>query len=68
MRQLYSTGDVARLLGIRQHRIDFAISSGHVPDAKHRFLGKRCFDLHDIQRIAKHFGVQQPEGGEDVSF
>jgi hypothetical protein len=66
MQRLYSTGQAARLLNIRQHRIDYAISGGHLPDAKFRFLNKRCFDAADIQRIAKHFNVVLPKGGTDV--
>jgi DNA-binding transcriptional MerR regulator len=67
MRELYSTGQVARLLGIRQHHIGYAISSGHIPDAKLRFLGKRCFTDADMRRIARHFGVPVLKGASDVS-
>jgi hypothetical protein len=61
---------VARLLGVQQHCIDYAISSGHLPDAKFRFLGKRCFDATEVRRITKYFGVpvQPSKGGNDVSF
>jgi hypothetical protein len=64
MQTLLPTGQVSRMLGVRQHRIDYAISSGHLSDAKFRFLNKRCFDISDIRRIANHFGVPLPEGGQ----
>jgi hypothetical protein len=66
MRKLFSTGQVRHMLGIPQHRIGYAISSRYLPDAKFRFLDKRCFDLGDVRRIAQHFGIPMPEGGGDV--
>ena len=66
MRQLYSTGQVAQLLGIQRHRIEYAVTAGYVADTRVRFLGKRCWRLEDVQRIAAHFRVEVPRGGSDV--
>ena len=68
MDKLYSTGEVARLTGIKQHRIVYAITTNRVPEAKYRFLYKRCFDTADLRRIAKHFGVQLPKAGDNVQI
>jgi len=65
MQKLYSMGEVARILGIQKHRIEYAIASGQLPDTKFRFLGKRGFNDSDLRRIAKHFGVQM-KGADDV--
>lgn len=58
MDNIFSIGEVAKLLGIQQYRISYAIVSGQLPEASFRFLGKRCFSEEDIERIAEHFGVQ----------
>ncbi len=68
MKQLYSTGEVARLLGIHQHRIVYAITTNQVPEVEFHFLNKRCFDAADLRRIAKHFSIELPKGGTDVSI
>lgn len=67
MQRMFSMGEVARLLGVKSHRIDYAISVGHLGDAGFRFLGKRCFTEADLRKIAKHFGVVVQKGGDDVS-
>jgi excisionase family DNA binding protein len=62
MEKIFSTGEVAKLLGIQRHRVEYAIASGHLPEARFRFLDKRCFDAEDVKRIAEYFGVEV--GGE----
>jgi len=56
MERMFSTGEVARLLGVRPYRITYAISTGRLADASFRFLAKRCFTRSDIERVAQHFG------------
>jgi hypothetical protein len=58
MEQIFSTGQVAKLLGIARHKIEYAIVNGHLPEARFRFLDKRCFDDADIQRMAEYFNVE----------
>jgi DNA-binding transcriptional MerR regulator len=57
MNNIYSTGEVAKRIGIQPYRITYAITSGAISDASYRFLGKRCFSEKDIERIAAYFGV-----------
>jgi hypothetical protein len=58
MEQVFSTGQVAKMLGVARHKIEYAIVNGHLPEARFRFLDKRCFDAADIQRMAEFFGVE----------
>ena len=63
--RLFTTGEVARLLGVKQHRITYAITSGYLHDTKVQFAGKRCFDNNDVKKIAAYFGVHFQRGGDD---
>jgi hypothetical protein len=58
MENIYSTGQVAKLLGIARHKIEYAIVTGLLPEAKFRFLDKRCFTATDIHYMAEYFGVE----------
>jgi hypothetical protein len=55
--QIYSTGQVARILGIQGYQIAYAINTRQIAEASFRFLDKRCFTKRDIGRIADHFGM-----------
>lgn len=57
MEQIYSTGQVARILGIQGYQIAYAINTRQIAEASFRFLDKRCFTTKDIGRIADHFGM-----------
>jgi hypothetical protein len=61
MSEVFSLGEVARRIGIQPYRIAYAISTGQVPEASFKFLGKRCFTAEDIGRVAQHFGVTQSD-------
>ena len=43
MEKIFSTGEVAKILGIARHKIEYAIANNHLPEARFRFLDKRCF-------------------------
>ena len=58
MEHIYSTGQDAKILGVRRHRIEYAIATGHLAEARFRFLDKRCFDGEDVRRMAEFFGVE----------
>lgn len=57
MHNIFSIGEVSKLLDIQPYRITYAIISGQIPEASFRFLGKRCFNSDDIAIIAEHFDV-----------
>jgi DNA-binding transcriptional MerR regulator len=49
--------DVARRLGVKPYRVVYALTTGLVPEPSLRISNKRIFDVEDIERLAKHFGV-----------
>ena len=49
--------EVAKRLQMRPHQIVYAITSGQVKDVGLRLGGRRIFRPLDIQRLARHFGV-----------
>ncbi len=61
---IYSTGEAARLLGVRAHQIAYAIANGQLPEPA-RFCGKRLFTPADVRRIGDFFGVQANPPGEE---
>jgi len=52
---LLSISQVAVLIGIRKHRLEYALAEGHVPEPKLRFIGKRALDPADVCAIASYF-------------
>jgi len=58
MEKCFSLKDVARLLGVRSHRVGYALSSGAVPEPDQRLGNKRVFTTDDVVRLAEHFGVR----------
>ena len=70
MQHIYSIGEVARLLGLKQYQISYAHSTGQVEEPGLRVCGKRAYTDFDIQRIAEHFGIDLDESvlaGEEVT-
>lgn len=65
MKQLLSTGDVSKSLGIAKHKIEYAIANGSIPEPELRIANKRVFTTEDVQRIADYFGVKL-ENGHDA--
>src|SRR5438874_2624015 len=66
---LFSIADVAKLLGVAEHKINYATRISVLPDATHRVGGIRVFTTADIRRMAEYFGVPMPtalaqEGGQ----
>lgn len=57
MNTIYSTGQLARLLGIPAYKIGYAHATGRLEEPAFRFLDKRCYTAADVCRVAAHFGV-----------
>jgi DNA-binding transcriptional MerR regulator len=71
MDQLFSTGQVARLLGVPSYRIEYAHTNNGLGEPVQRVMNKRLYTLDDLRRVAKHFGVEPDEsllvpGNEEV--
>jgi DNA-binding transcriptional MerR regulator len=57
MQHIFSTGQVAQMLGLKSHQIQYAHTSGQLTEPRCRFLGKRAYRPDDLRRVAKHFGL-----------
>lgn len=55
--KLYSTVDLARLLGVAEHRLSYALRVGKVPEPNLKVAGKRLFTQEEARRISEYFGV-----------
>jgi hypothetical protein len=61
MAQFYSSGEVARILSVPIHRIDYAITNQMIGGSAMRIGGKRIFAESDLSRLAAYFGVNLAE-------
>jgi DNA-binding transcriptional MerR regulator len=57
-RTIFSTGEVARLLGVQAYRVTYAHATGQVAEPSRLFGGRRAYSLSDLKLLAKHFNVQ----------
>lgn len=54
---LYLLGDVARMLGVKPHRIVYLFTSNKISDVP--MLGnRRVFSAADVSRVSKAFGIK----------
>lgn len=58
MEQDMSLKDVARLLGIKAYRVQYAIVHENVQEPQRRISGRRVYEPADVERLAAHFGVK----------
>ena len=63
MNKHYLLRDVARLLKVKPYQIAYALSVGLVPEPELRISNKRIFEEEDVERLAKHFGVDLAKPG-----
>ena len=61
--------EVAHKLGLKPYQINYALSVGLVPEPALRLANKRVFQQEDLQRLAKHFGLEakSPKEIEEAS-
>ena len=57
-----SLGEVAKLLRVKPYQIGYALSTGLVAEPALRIGSKRIFQTVDVQRLARHFGVNLRKG------
>lgn len=53
----YLLAEVARILGRKPHHISYALTTRQVPEPHLRVANKRVFSAEDVERLARHFGV-----------
>lgn len=56
-KQHFSTTDLAKLIGVAEHRITYAHRCGKLPEPEVKVAGKRIYTQADVKRVAKYFGV-----------
>ena len=63
---VFSTGEAARLLNLKPHKLTYAHVNGNLREPS-RIFGRRAYSKRDIERAAEYFGVRlsEQEGGED---
>ena len=58
MKQHFLLGEAAKILGLKAYQLSYAISIGLIAEPELWIGGKRIFQRSDLQRLAKHFGVE----------
>lgn len=63
----FTTGEVAKILGVKIHQIAYAIAVGHIQGASHEFMNKKMWTREDIDRLGKYFAnkTKEKEKGDD---
>jgi len=51
--RLYSTGDVARRLGIQRYQLEYLVETQQIPEPAVRVAGKRVWNEAEVQEAAK---------------
>jgi DNA-binding transcriptional MerR regulator len=62
--RLYSISDVARLLNVQQHRIQYAHRSNKVPSPR-LVGGRRLYRWSDITKLGALFGIDLKNAKEE---
>ncbi len=50
--RIYSTGEVARMLGLRRYQLSYLLETGRVEEPEQRVAGKRVWTASDVERAA----------------
>lgn len=64
MDKVYSLGEVAKLLGVAQHRIVYRHTTGKSPEPE-RVFGNRAYSWADVVALGRQFDVEV-SGGKGV--
>lgn len=65
MNNYYSTGQAARLLGVKPYRLAYAHSTGRVCEPG-KIWGRRAYRISDLEALALHFNVPLRIGVDGV--
>ena len=60
-KQLFSTVDLARLIGVAEHRIVYAHRIGRLREPANSVAGRRVYTLADVRRVAEYFQIKPKE-------
>lgn len=51
----YSLNEVSKIVGVKAHRIAYAISNGYLPEPAQRVTNRRLFSTADLQAALLYF-------------
>ena len=58
----YSLKEVATIVGVKAHRIAYAISNGYLPEPAERVTNRRIFTTADLQTALVYFSKPSKTG------
>ena len=58
----YSLKEVAKIVGVKAHRISYAISNGYLPEPAQRVTNRRLFSTADLQAALVYFAQRNNLG------
>ena len=58
----YSLKEVATIVGVKAHRIAYAISNGYLPEPVERVTNRRIFTTADLQTALVYFAKPSKTG------
>jgi hypothetical protein len=62
MTAVFSLKDVVRMTGLQGYQIQHAYITGVVEEPRVRISGRRVYEMADIRKLCKHFGVELKTG------
>ena len=62
MTQHYSLKEVAKIVGVKAHRISYAVSNGYIAEPEERITNRRMFTEADLLAAKKYFATQPKVG------
>lgn len=60
--QHYSLKEVAKIVGVKAHRISYAVSNGYLAEPAERITNRRIFTESDLQAAKKYFAKSPTRG------
>ena len=60
--QHYSLKEVAKIVGVKAHRISYAVSNGYIAEPAARITNRRMFTEADLQAAKKYFAKSSSKG------
>ena len=58
--KLLTTVEVANWLKIKEHKLNYAMRIGRLPQPKLTMAGRKLFTTREIKKVAEFFGVEVP--------
>jgi DNA-binding transcriptional MerR regulator len=62
MTQHYSLKEIAKIVGVKAHRISYALSNGFLPEPAERITNRRIFTEADLQAAKTYFATKPKLG------